>query len=98
MRGVICIKCLPGPFYLDSKGKPGGFEPFLTKYLRLGELIVGLATGSIVLLIGSSALHGQSGILPWYYTSPLLLLAVASCAESLSWYGLSTTMRITSTV
>jgi len=31
-----------------------------------------LATGSIVLLIGSSAFHGQNGILPWYYTSPLV--------------------------
>jgi hypothetical protein len=63
-----------GPFHLDPKGKPGGFEPFLTKYLRLGEFTVGLATGSIVLLIGSSAFHGQNGILPWYYTSPLVLL------------------------
>jgi hypothetical protein len=39
------------------------------------EYIIGLATGSIVLLVGSSALHGQSGRLPWFYASPLLLLA-----------------------
>jgi hypothetical protein len=64
-----------GPFDLDPKGKPGGYEPFLAKYLRLAEFVIGLATGSIVLLVGSSALHGQSGHLPWFYSTPLLLLS-----------------------
>jgi hypothetical protein len=27
-----------------------------------------------VLLVGSSALHGQAGHLPWFYATPLLLL------------------------
>ena len=36
--------------------------------------MIGLATGSIVLIVGSSALHGQGGRLPWFYASPLLLL------------------------
>ena len=36
----------PGPFNLDPGGKVGTFEPFLAKYLRVGEFIVGLATGS----------------------------------------------------
>jgi hypothetical protein len=64
-------------FYnLDPQGKPGAFEPFLAKYIRAAEYIIGLATGSIVLLVGSSALHGQSGRLPWFYASPLLLLAL----------------------
>ena len=62
-----------GPFDLDPKGIPGAFEPFLAKYLRLGEFVVGLAAGSIVLLVGSSALH-KSGNLPWSYASPLYLL------------------------
>ena len=63
-------------FYdLDPKGTPGAFEPFLARYLRLAEFLIGLATGSIVLLVGSSALHGQSGHLPWVYASPLLLLS-----------------------
>lgn len=64
-----------GPFNLDPDGKPGAYEPFLAKYLRLAEFIIGLATGSIVLLVGSSALHGQNGHLPWVYATPLLLLA-----------------------
>lgn len=63
-----------GPFNLDPKGKPNAFEPILAKYLRLAEFIVGLATGSIVLLIGSSSFHGNNGLLPWYYASPMILL------------------------
>lgn len=62
-------------YNLDPQNIPNAFEPFLIKYLRAGEFIVGLATGSIVLLVGSSALHGQSGHLPWFYASPLILLA-----------------------
>jgi hypothetical protein len=63
-----------GPFNLDPGGKPGAFEPFLAKYVRVGEFVVGLAAGSIVLLIGSSALHSPAGSLPSYYASPLFLL------------------------
>src|SRR2546430_2242978 len=65
----------PGPFNLDPQNRAGAFEPFLAKYLRAAEYVIGLATGSIILLIGSSALHGQGGHLPWFYASPLLLLA-----------------------
>jgi hypothetical protein len=61
-------------YNLDPQGKPGAFEPLLTKYIRASEFIIGLATGSIVLLVGSSALHAQGGRLPWFYASPLLLL------------------------
>jgi hypothetical protein len=67
----------PGPFELDPPGKPGGYEPFLTKYLRVSEFVIGLATGSIVLLVGSSALRGQAGHLPWFYATPLLLLSAS---------------------
>ena len=61
-------------YNLDPKGVPGSFEPLLGKYIRAAEFIIGLATGSIVLLVGSSALHAQGGRLPWFYASPLLLL------------------------
>jgi hypothetical protein len=64
-----------GSFHHDPKGEPGAFEPFLAKYLRVAEFVITLATGSIVLLVGSSSLHGQTGKLPWIYASPLLLLA-----------------------
>jgi hypothetical protein len=61
-------------YNLDPQGVKGTFEPFLVKYIRLSEFIIGLATGSIVLLVGSSALHGQGGHLPWFYASPLITL------------------------
>jgi hypothetical protein len=66
----------PGLHNLDPQGKFGAFEPFLAKYLRVTEFIIGLATGPIVFLIGSSALQGQGGRLPWFFASPLLLLTV----------------------
>ena len=50
--------------------------PILGRYLRAAEFIIGLATGSIVLLVGSSALHGNGEHLPWFYASPLLLLGL----------------------
>ena len=61
-------------YNLDPKHVPGAFEPLLAKYIRAAEFIIGLATGSIVLLVGSSALHAQGGRLPWFYATPLLLL------------------------
>ena len=50
------------------------YEPILARYIRFAEFTIGLATGSIVLIVGSSALHGQGGRLAWFYASPLLLL------------------------
>jgi hypothetical protein len=49
----------------------------MAKFLRLAEYMTGIATGSIVLIIGSSALHGQGGRLPWFYASPLILISVS---------------------
>jgi hypothetical protein len=71
VRGVIVRG--PGPYDLDPKGVQGAFEPLLAKYLRFGEFVVGLASGSIVLLIGSAALR-HDGSLPTFYASPLRLL------------------------
>src|ERR1035437_5508258 len=62
-------------YNLDPEGIRGAFEPFLSKYLRISEFIIGLATGSIVLLVGSSALRGTIGRVPPEYASPLFLLA-----------------------
>jgi hypothetical protein len=62
-------------YNLDPKGVQNAFEPFLAKYLKLAETMIGLATGSIVLLVGSSALHGEPGHVPKACASPLFLLA-----------------------
>ena len=64
-------------YYLDPHGTPGAFDPLLQKYLHLAEYGIGLATGSIVLLIGSSLFHGKDGRLPPFYASPLLILAAS---------------------
>lgn len=61
-------------YSLGPGGDPKAYEPILARYIRFAEFLIGLATGSIVLIVGSSALHGQSGHLPWFYASPLLLL------------------------
>ena len=78
-------------YNIDPQGKPGAFEPLLQKYLRLGEFMIGLATGSIVLLVGSSVLHGKDGHLPWFYASPLLILAgsVVAGLSFMAWLILS---------
>jgi hypothetical protein len=78
VTGMVNYRAKRGQNYnLNPKDVPNAFEPFLAKYLRLGEFMIGLATGSIVLLVGSSAFHGQGGRLPWFYASPLLLLAAS---------------------
>jgi len=62
-------------YFLDPKGVPGAFESLLVKYIRAAEYSITIATGSIVLLVGSSALRVQGGgHLPWFFASPLLLL------------------------
>jgi len=57
-----------GPFTFGDN-----FEPRLVNYIRAVEYLLGLATGSIVLLVGSSALHAN-GMLPWAFASPLVVL------------------------
>ncbi|HMD18184.1 MAG TPA: hypothetical protein VKH18_16075 [Terriglobales bacterium] len=63
-------------FYnMDPKGIPGAFESLLVKYIKAAEYTITIATGSIILLVGSSALRVQGGgHLPWFFASPLLLL------------------------
>jgi hypothetical protein len=62
-------------YNLGPGGNPKEYEPILARYIRLAEFVIGLAAGSIVLIVGSSALHGQGGHLPWFYASPLILIA-----------------------
>jgi hypothetical protein len=65
-----------GAFEFDAKGEKGSFEKLLPVYLRVAEVVIGLAAGSIVLLVGSSAFH-QNARLPWFFASPLSLLAAS---------------------
>jgi len=61
-------------FTFEPRGVVGSFEPILTRYFRLAEFTIGLASGSIVLLISSSVFRGNGGHLPWFFASPLIVL------------------------
>jgi hypothetical protein len=63
-------------FDFDAEGESGEFEKRLATYIDLSKFILGLASGSIVLLIGSSALR-KSESLPTSFASPLFLLALS---------------------
>lgn len=63
-------------FHFDALGEKGAFERLLPIYLRAAEFIIGLASGSIVLLVGSSAFR-SNGRLPWFFASPLFALALS---------------------
>jgi hypothetical protein len=62
-------------YNLGPGGDPKAYEPILARYIRFAEFLIGLATGSIVLIVGSSALHSPAGHLPWFYASPLVVIA-----------------------
>lgn len=64
-------------YNLGPGGDPHAYEPIMNRYIRLAEFMIGAASGSIVLVVGSSALHGNGGRLAWFYASPLLLLAAS---------------------
>jgi hypothetical protein len=72
--GVYKISLRYPAFTFEPQGRVGSFEPNLARYLRLAEFVIGLASGSIVLLVGSSVFRGNGGHLPWFYASPLILL------------------------
>jgi hypothetical protein len=60
-------------FTFEHGNPPQSFEPRLAGYMRCTETLIGLATGSIVLLAGSSVFR-SGGRLPWIYASPLVLM------------------------
>lgn len=61
-------------FTFEPRGV-GSFEPILSRNFRLAEFTISLASGSVVLLVGSSVFRGNGGRLPWYFASPLLVLS-----------------------
>jgi hypothetical protein len=63
-----------GTFTFEPRGRAGAFEARLVNYTHGIEYMITLATGAIVLLVGSSAWH-SNGRMPWLFASPLVLLA-----------------------
>ena len=74
---LIVLFRTPGfsSFRFDADGA-GDFEKLLALYIDLAKFLLGLASGSIVLLVGSSALH-STGSLPPSYAAPLFLLTLS---------------------
>jgi cellulose synthase/poly-beta-1,6-N-acetylglucosamine synthase-like glycosyltransferase len=70
---IACVRIKPMHATFEPRGL-GSFEPILARYTRLSELVISLATGSIVLL-GGSSIFRSGGKLPSTYGSPLVLLA-----------------------
>jgi hypothetical protein len=62
-------------FNFEPPGEKGAFEKLLANYLDIAKVVIGLASGSIVLLVGSASFH-SSGRLPASFASPLSLLAL----------------------
>ena len=65
---VVWLRTKAISFDLDAEGEKGAFEKLLPVYLRLAEFVLGLAAGSIVLLVGSSAFRAN-GRLPGAFAS-----------------------------
>jgi hypothetical protein len=73
IRYLVHRRTPAGRFTFEPRGVAGSFEPRLANYVRAVEYLLGVATGSIVLLVGSSAIHA-SGRLPWAFASPLIII------------------------
>ena len=76
---VLRLFILKADFYnMDAKGKGGAFDPRLANYLDIAKFVLGLASGSVVLLVGSTTFHeGGPRLLPPSYASPLYLLVLS---------------------
>ena len=76
---IIWLMLPPGPFDMDFHGEKGTFIPLLSMYVDIAKFIMGLASGTIALLVGSAIVHSNGGIGPLLVTfvSPLYLLALS---------------------
>jgi len=81
--GLLCVTWLVAwlglkgtTFNFDAHGEKGAFQPLLSSYLDLAKFVLGLASGSIVLLVGSASFR-SAGRLPSSFASPLFLLALS---------------------
>jgi hypothetical protein len=72
--GFTALLVGKGPFNMDAHELKGAFEPLLSNYLDIAKFALGIASGSIVLLVGFAGLHPEMG-LPTSFASPLFLLA-----------------------
>ena len=76
---LIWLSIEKGPFEMDFDGEKGSFLPVFSIYLDIAKFVLGLASGSIALLVGSATFHatGDTGRLLVAFASPLFLLALS---------------------
>jgi hypothetical protein len=63
-------------YNFEPPDEKGSFEKLLANYLDIAKVTIGLASGSIVLLVGSASFR-STGLLPPSFASPLCLLAIS---------------------
>jgi hypothetical protein len=63
-------------FNFEPPGEKGAFEKLLANYLDIAKVIIGLASGSIVLLVGSASFRSTAR-LSASFASPMCLLALS---------------------
>jgi hypothetical protein len=76
---IVWLKTKSAPFHFDPGGVEGEFgKGLLPIYLDITKLILGIAAGSIVLLVGSSNLVQQSsGRSLRSFASPMFMVAMS---------------------
>jgi hypothetical protein len=75
---AIYLKCKGEPVVFDPGGKHGEFgKRLLPMYLDITKFVLGLAAGSIVLLVGSLNFTQSSGRSLKPFASPLFLVAMS---------------------
>jgi hypothetical protein len=76
---IIWTVLPPGPFAMDIRGEKSSFLPLLTMYVDIAKFVIGLASTSIALLVGSATFRtaGAAGPILSTFASPLFLLALS---------------------
>jgi hypothetical protein len=76
---IVGLRTQKEPVVFDPGGKHGEFgKGLLPMYLDIAKFVLGLAAGSIVLLVGSLNINNQSNARPLKsFASPLFLVAMS---------------------
>ncbi len=81
----LALSCKGQPVVFDPEGKHGEFgKSLLPMYLDITRFVLGLAAGSIVLLVGSLNFNQSSTRSLKRFASPLFLVAMSIIACSTS--------------
>jgi hypothetical protein len=65
-------------YNLGPGGNPLAYEPIMSRYIRLAELMVGVGTISVIFLVASSAIRDvSSGRIAWIFASPMIIIAAS---------------------